>query len=466
MTTRNPRFRLSDELAQMMFNSVVARSRINDSRDASTIRQILDAAAFGDEQSMFKAMSLLELFSVDNASDLDLNERAVDFGAGDPGSSLSERQGATRAQGTLEFRRISTTGTIQIAAGSKAAKPGNPQIVAATTTAGTIPDGATSSGPIAAVTEQTGATANGAAGTFIKLISRVPGVNSVTNPTPFRYGESRESDDDFRARIKNHWRTLALCPKKAIEVLAREVELADGRRVVSATAVERDDEPGRATLYIDDGTGAIAAGQVQLVTSETVLESATGGEQRLQLYRYPVVESAGFTISVDGVAQLRDSDYYLMPGTGAFVLSETSYPDGLTAGQQVTASYSYYTGLIAETQWKIDGRQDNRTEYPGWRALGALVVVKPPTTQYIQVEARPITLAGYDRTVVAERARDEVSRYINGLAIGEDVVRHEIIERVMGVPGMLDLVLTLPVGNVPIPDDTVARVRDSDMTIE
>jgi len=458
MTIRNPRILFRGEREQAMLNRVVARTTLNDTRDASMLRAILSAAAAGDEQNAIKILSLLDLFSIDRAERNDLDERAADYGAV-LGGNLPPRTTGRAAQGSLEFVRSSSSGVITIAAGTRVQRSGGGRRIAAVTTVvGTIADGATTSGFVTAVAEQTGSDTNSEPGTFTKLLSRTPGVNSVTNSVPFIGGEETESDGSFRERIKNYIRSLPLCTPKAFEALALQVELSSGQRVLSAKAVERDDQPGRGILYIDDGTGTVAAGAIQPASGETVVAVATGGETRLQLQRYPVVSEMAISVIVNGTLQTRDDDYFLMPGTGAVHLSETSFPIGLTAADTVTASYSYYTGLIAETQWRVDGRADSPVLYPGWRAFGAHILVKPPITQFITIDAVITMKPGYVRSTAASRAKAAISQYINYLPIGSDVIRNEVIERIMVVPGIFDLNLTSPSSNVPIGDTTVARV--------
>lgn len=449
-----------------MLNRVVTRTRLNDTRDASAIRNMLEAASIGDEQNSIKVFSLLDLYSLDNARRGDLDERAVDFGAVTNGN-LPPRVAGRSSQGQLELVRTGSTGVLNIAAGYRVQRigTGGQKVTAVTTAAASIPDGSTTTGLVAAVTEQKGAFTESEPGTFRKPLSRIPGIVSVNNPVPFKGGTDEEGDDAFRDRIKAYVRSLPLCTPRAIEALALEVELLSGERVISATRSERADRPGRGTLYIDDGNGTVAAGRVHAVASETVLASATGGERRLQLARFPVVETEAIEIYVNGALQTRDVDYALMPGTGAFHLLESAYPSGLTAADTVTATYSYYSGLIAETQWRVDGRQDNPADYPGWRAFGAHIVVKPPVTQFITVDATLVLRPGYVRATAVQRAKEAVALYINSLPIGADVVRHEIIEILMAIPGVFDVRLELPAGNQAVADGKVARSQDSGLLI-
>jgi uncharacterized phage protein gp47/JayE len=448
-----------------MLNRVVSRTTLNDSRTASGIRNLLAAAAAGDEQNSFKIISLLDLYSIDRARRADLDERAADFGAV-TGGNMPPRESGRRSAGKLECIRAGTSGTITIPKGTRVQRVGGGQKVTAVTTAdGAITVGLRSSGLISAVTEQTGSYTASAPGTFKKLLSRIPGVISVTNPVSFQGGLDEEKDEEFRQRIKDYVRSLPLCTPRAMEALALQVELESGERVLAAKAIERADEPGRGTLYIDDGTGTVAVGQIQGITGETVLASATGGELLLQLERFPVVDTETITVYRNDVALTEGTDYSLMIGPGVLRLDDTAFPAGLTAEDIITADYSYYTGLIAETQWRVDGRADNPTDYPGWRAFGAHIVVKPPTALFMTVDAVLTLKSGYVRSTAVARANAAVSRYINQLNIGADPIRNEIIERIMGVPGMLDLVMTEPPSNTPVGDTAVARIKDTGLLI-
>jgi hypothetical protein len=448
-----------------MVNRVVARTKLNDSRDAAGLMQMLAAAGAGDEQNSIKIMSLLDLYSFDRAKGPDLDERAADVNAA-IGGNLPPRIKGTRSQGKIELIRSVGTGVVPIPVGQRIERIGGSQkVVAVTTVAGEFADGSVSSGLISAVTEQKGSFTESEPNTFRKMITRVPGVVSANNPVPFIGGVDTEKDDDFRERIKGYIRGLALCPPRSIQALALQVELESGERVLTARPLERDDRPGRGILYIDNGTGTTAEGHIHDVVDEEVLNPATGGERMLQLQRFPIVESETLTIRVNGVIQVRDTDYFLMAGTGSFHLSEASFPDGLSDGDTVTATYSYYSGLVAETQWRIDGRADNPIDYPGWRAFGGFILVRPSEPLWVTIDAVLTIKTGYSRDAAVTKARSVVSRYINTRTDGEDPVRNRIIDEMMDVPGVGDLNLLAPAANISVPDTFVARVRTSGLLI-
>jgi uncharacterized phage protein gp47/JayE len=81
---------------------------------------------------------------------------------------------------------------------------------------------------------------------------------SVTNPTNTNGGRDRETDREFRSRIRLHIQSLAKGTKVAIEGSVIGVEdPISGQRVVSAKLVESFTDLEH-KLYIDDGTGLIS----------------------------------------------------------------------------------------------------------------------------------------------------------------------------------------------------------------
>lgn len=58
---------------------------------------------------------------------------------------------------------------------------------------------------------------------------------------------------------------------------------------------------------------------------------------------------------------------------------------------------------------------------------------------------------------VLARAAAALSAYEAELDVGEDVIRSEIIERLMGLEGVVDVQLSLPIANALVPDGSIAR---------
>jgi len=139
------------------------------------------------------------------------------------------------------------------------------------------------------------------------------------NDTKFTTGGDLEVDDDFRNRIKNQVQSLSKATKRALlNAIIGLVDTQTAKRVVSANIIQPSDLQSPVKVYIDDGTGFEPSFDSQGL--ETILDQATGGENRLQLDLAPVAK--------------------------AQVENNLQEPYNMSAG---TLSFSYTVGLQAET---------------------------------------------------------------------------------------------------------------------
>jgi uncharacterized phage protein gp47/JayE len=110
------------------------------------------------------------------------------------------------------------------------------------------------------------------------------------NPVKFTTGQSLETDDQLRDRIKNYIQGVTRAVKQAIlNAIVGLVDPETAKRVVSASVVLPVDVVGDVKVYIDDGNGFEPS--FNSVGFEAVLISANGGEQRLQVDQFPVVKA-------------------------------------------------------------------------------------------------------------------------------------------------------------------------------
>ncbi len=171
----------------------------------------------------------------------------------------------------------------------------------------TIADGETSVTGVQVQAQQPGIIGNVPAQAINQFSSNPFAGSSVTNPSPFSNGLATELDDDYRERIKNVRRSRAKGTALAITTAVTGITAPDeNKRVSSASFVSRIGTAS--TLYIDDGTGyeERSAG----VATETLIDSAIGGEQYFQTKQRPIAK--------------------------AFVRSENSAPYALAAGAALT----------------------------------------------------------------------------------------------------------------------------------
>jgi phage-related baseplate assembly protein len=107
------------------------------------------------------------------------------------------------------------------------------------------------------------------------------------NDVKFTTARDREEDDDFRDRIKRHVQGLSKAVKQAIlNAIVGLVDPETAKRVISASVVLPVIEAGAVKIYIDDGRGFEPVFESQ--GFETIRSSTSGGEQRLNVDRFPV----------------------------------------------------------------------------------------------------------------------------------------------------------------------------------
>lgn len=110
------------------------------------------------------------------------------------------------------------------------------------------------------------------------------------NTIKFTTGQDLESDDDFRDRIKSAIQALTRAVKQALlTAIIGLVDPVTAKRVVSASVILPVNTAQDVYIYIDDGTGFEPS--FEDVGFEDIIDSATGGEQRLQLAEFPVVKA-------------------------------------------------------------------------------------------------------------------------------------------------------------------------------
>ena len=110
------------------------------------------------------------------------------------------------------------------------------------------------------------------------------------NLTKYNTGSDRESDDPYRDRIKQRIQSLSKGTKTAIlnEIIGL-IDTETAKRVVSANIILPTTLDDWVKVYIDDGTGLEPV--LNYIGNEVLLNSANGGEERLELDLVPVVKA-------------------------------------------------------------------------------------------------------------------------------------------------------------------------------
>lgn len=107
--------------------------------------------------------------------------------------------------------------------------------------------------------------------------------------------------------------------------------------------------------------------------------------------------------------------------------------------------------LVTATQTVIDGSYlPDGTPVPGWKAAG-VVVTCYAASEVVQAVTGVVTvLAGYQSAAVLAACTSVVSGYLLALKIGESAILAEIIERIMAVPGVYNVALSVPAADVAV----------------
>jgi uncharacterized phage protein gp47/JayE len=316
-----------------MVARAVARSKLVGITRNSVWFHILASAANEDAEQYVQMARLRSVFSIDDATGSDLDERAAEIV---PGAIV--RRGALFASGDVVYSRPGVVGTVSIPAGSQVgATDAEGRVLFRTTASATIAPGNTVSGATTVVATVAGLRGNVEAGQIVQLVTRVPGVTGVTNAAKFGNGQDRESDPNFRARLKAFVQAISRGTITALQGFAKNVILADGRRVLYAKLVEPIIPSGQTTLYIDDGTGSVEEfDETFLGSPEVIITSAVGGEINVFTSQRPIRDDGSFVLEVDSgggfVVQVRGTDYELNPALGQAELSSATYPTGLAVG--------------------------------------------------------------------------------------------------------------------------------------
>lgn len=458
-----------EQILQQMINNIVARTSLNDVVDTSVFKHLLAATARELDEAYYQMARVPDMFSVDTAVGEDLDARAAEVQPDGISRVL-----AVKSTGQVQFSRNGTSGTVTVPAGTRVSTAAEQVFV--TTVAVTINNGDQDSALATAVAAVAGAAGNVAAGTITRFENRPAGVDTVTNPATFVGGLDVESDDSLRRRIKAHIRSLPRSTPQALEFAAVGITVSNGQRVAFAHVVEDALNRGEVTLYIDDGSGT--AETTEVVSAENLAEglggplnsgnSCVGGEVFLYTNFSPIKPGTFGTLtsSVNGALVL-GTDFLLDPTMGQVKLIGALYASsGAAAGEFFTvASYTRFTGLIQEVQKVINGDPNDRTAYPGWRAAGVRVAVLPPVVLQQVVTASVLVAEGYSKPDVLDECSDAISAYINGLGVSGDVIRAELITRIMEVAGVVNVTVTSPSTDVILLDEQLPRVNSGNISL-
>jgi uncharacterized phage protein gp47/JayE len=466
--------RTFETILQTMINVVVTRTELTDLLDASGFTQILVAAARSDETLYFQIAKVITIFNIDKATGQDLTLRALDFDL--------TRLGPRRAQGTVEFTRDGTSNTKVIPAGTRIAK-GEQEYL--TLQDATILDTQSISDVVSAIATVAGPESNANVNEVTTVVTAFSDPDlaglSVTNVAPMQNGANEETDVELRDRIRAKTRSLNRTSPDALRAIALLVELDSGERVLTATVVESLVDFGRVDLFIDNGTGntetfnTVGDAGATPGLGETLTSSATGGEFRFFLQNPPVrrdpsTDIPQFVLLHNAVALVLGVDYRLQSGTGFVVLDGTAFPTGLAPADSLEAHYTFWTGLVQQVQFEVDGRQSSLQVFPGGRAAGARVFVRVPEVLVPAITTTAVIADGFDGATVRAEILAAELEFVNSLPIGGDIILANLTDIAMEIAGVSDFIINNPIpddppNNIAVADNQIARMTAADFTV-
>jgi uncharacterized phage protein gp47/JayE len=468
-----PRF--TPQTTETIFAKMLARNVVmgglTDITDTSVLKHFLMGFARALDEGYYQAGLIPLAFNIDTASGPDLVARAKDFQP-----ETLEKLAATSAVATLVFSRSTVIGDVVIPTGTTVQTASGVTFI--TTADGTLSASSPAqnpgsqlgqdSGPVPAVATAAGSAGNVAVGTLVRFTQPPTGIDSVTNLVPGTGGTDGESDDSFRARIKNYTATLARSTEAALDAcVLSATDPASGATILFSSVTPDPAVPGLVYLYVDDGTGASQS--VATVGSENVTygligppaNSAAGGEVNLPLDNNAIKSDSPFSLSSSLRGRLtQGTDYLVNYGQGVLV-----FTPALLAHEVITASYTYYTGIVGLAQKIVDGDPDNRTNYPGYRAAGIQVRVLPPQVLVPQVTASLTVAPGYDIADTYAAVQSAILASINALPISGDVLLSTLYTAVRGVDGVTNVVFSAPAADLVVLDNQIARTTIDNIVV-
>jgi hypothetical protein len=123
------------------------------------------------------------------------------------------------------------------------------------------------------------------------------------------------------------------------------------------------------------------------------------------------------------------------------VLGKAGFPEGIQTGVD---GYRYYQGLIGELNRVLYGDPLNPTVYPGVRAAGTAVGIRPAVVRRVRCALAVRTRTGVSFVDVVDRIKAAVAGYVNQLGVGEQVSLSAIVSAAGSVNGVTSVAVVSP----------------------
>lgn len=383
-----------------------------------------------------------QLQSIEYASSMstsELDDLAVNYGL--------VRLTGTQASGTITFqiRNFSTSSsTVTIPIGTVVATQGSdtiPQVSFVTTQAVTFTPSQAPSyfNPTTGLYERNGAilassigsASNVGAGTITKLISSVPGIDSVNNFSATTGGTDIESNEAFAARIQTKLSGNNIGTPNGIVNLIRT-----NSNVLDATVVTPNDSEmlrnefgGEVDVYI--------VGESVASTSDTFLYSTTASQSFVPLHQ--PVRSITSVMGLAGSSPrtfVLNTDYSFVTDTttlfngSVFLQNRIVFNIGGTNpdnGTVITVNYTY-NQLVESLQALVDDNSNH--------IVASDILIKEASRTLIDTTVDISLIPGYQTSTVTSAVQTAISTYINNLGLGDNIDKSDIVFAIEDVDGV------------------------------
>lgn len=406
----------SHYLGQMAYRAI-ARSGLRDLSPSSSLLQMLHAVSQQFASFDAKLMRMVLAFFIEGASGQLLDDRVAQM----PGGGLV-RQGASAATGSVvRLVRGTTDAALTVPAGLLLGRSDSSQVYRTLSDVTfALGQDTVTSVPVAALTP--GRAGNAPAGTLARILTPGTDLIAASNLAPLTGGSDTESDEQLKARARDHLASLASAQPIALESAARAFQATDGTRARFAHLYEDPRRAGYSELIIDDGSGGAGGTRAMTPSTGTVSE---GGALRLY-HEAPLVEPVDIIHVQRGAQQLtlRASlgHFISQPERGTvWVLQEDLLEPGdvwtISTNEQGRA-HSIYTGLVAQLQRHIEGDISQGAQVPGKRAAGTRVRVRPARSELLSLDIHLIPQPGVALADVSEAVKARVLLHLQALPPG------------------------------------------------
>jgi uncharacterized phage protein gp47/JayE len=126
------------------------------------------------------------------------------------------------------------------------------------------------------------------------------------------------------------------------------------------------------------------------------------------------------------------------------LLGKMNYPTTISFGLD---GYKAYAGLVAQLNKVIYGDPTNPVQYPGVRAGGTAIGIKPALTKRVQVALAVRTKIGIDPITITNQIQASVAAYVRSLDVGQPVSISSIVSAAGSVNGVTSVAIVSPTYN-------------------